>query len=191
LSRISSINLSDIDAAAPKLPQLFDKIGTIIGEFATGSSIEKMTSNVTGLVKMAADVEEVIAGGLLPAVEAVEKMVETAKRLEDSLSKGQQLKIDTKLKMFATQFGKNLGSGGAYTVQSKDVNITINLRVAMDAKELEGIMVTRKDSIIRDRLDLLIDAVSDAEQTSKTAKGKLAGASITANSSPNTLGGYS
>jgi hypothetical protein len=174
LSRISSINLSDIDAAAPKLPQLFDKIGTIIGEFATGSSIEKMTSNATGLVKMATDVEKVIAGGLLPAVEAVEKMVETAKRLEDSLSKGQQLKIDTKLKMFATQFGKNLGSGGAYTVQAKDVNLTVNFRIAMDSSELERIMVTSGKSVIKNRIDLLINAVQDDANTSKTPKATLA-----------------
>jgi hypothetical protein len=155
------------------------------------NSVNRATSFAKGIVGVSDSIRDIVSSGVMPAVQAVDDMVNSAKKLEAALAVGQTIDIDTKMKMFTSKFGKNLGSGGAYTVQSKDVNITINLRVAMDAKELEGIMVTRKDSIIRDRLDLLIDAVSDAEQTSKTAKGKLAGASITANSSPNTLGGYS
>ena len=98
-----------------------------------------------------------------------------------SLSRGAKLDIDTKLRTFATKFGKSIGTMGNYVVQAKDVNIHVNFRIAIDATELETVMVTNGSSVIKQRINLLLDAVkgdgksvvikSDAQQAKLTTGG--------------------
>jgi hypothetical protein len=113
-----------------------------------------------------------MAEGLIPAVEAVEMMVEAAGRLNSALDKGLRFDIDTKLKTFTSKFGKTMGSQAAYKVQAKDVNINVNFRIAIDGGELEKIIVTNPKSIIKQRLNMLINAMP--KSTGGDATGLLA-----------------
>ena len=46
-----------------------------------------------------------------------------------------------------------MGSAGQYTIKNKDVVITVNLQVSMKADEVEKVILQRKESVIRDRLN--------------------------------------
>ena len=126
-----------------------------------------------GLKAKATYMQNIIGAGVVPTVRAVEEMVESAKKLESALEKGFQINLDAKLKSFASNFGK-VGAKGAYTVTAKDVNIHVRFNVTMDAQAIERIMITSASSVIRNRLNLLIDASNDSGDAAEGAQKSLA-----------------
>jgi hypothetical protein len=149
LVELAGQDFSNLAAAEPA----FGNIETFMNAFAKHADLFQ---NITDKALYA---KGVVAEGLIPAVEAVEMMVEAAGRLNGALDKGLRFDIDTKLKTFTSKFGKTMGSQAAYKVQAKDVNINVNFRIAIDGGELEKIIVTNPKSIIKQRLNMLINAM--------------------------------
>jgi hypothetical protein len=98
-------------------------------------------------------------------VKAVKDMVKAVQEMDDALSKVPDVDISTRLTKFAGQMG--VGSQGIYTVKSKEVVVTVNLKVTMDAGTLEKTIIENSKSIIRDRINFLLDD-KGIESTNKT-----------------------
>jgi len=98
-------------------------------------------------------------------VKAVQDMVKAVQDMDTALSKVPPIDISTRLTKFAGQMG--VGSQGIYTVKSKEVIVTVNLKVTMDAGTLEKTIVENSKSIIRDRINFLLDD-KGIESTNKT-----------------------
>ena len=163
LKNLTGSSIADLANATKEFfPQFANLLDAIVISFPVDT-----ISMATGLIDVAEVTNLALAKGVIPAVAAVEDMVNSAKRLEKSLQEGAKIDIDTKLKVFASKFGKNLGSAGAYTVQTKDVVLNVNFRIAMDAHELEGVMVRNSNSVIKEKINLLLDAVPDNDDGKK------------------------
>jgi hypothetical protein len=143
-----------------------------------------------GLGAAAGAITDGVGSQVLGAVKTTEEMVAAAQRIEKALEAGQKLNIDAKLQAFATKFGKSLGKGGAYTVKAKDVNIHVNFRIALDSSELERIMVSNGKSVIKQRINLLLDAVSGDAQKTDSAKQYLSSAALYSAGTPTDQGQY-
>jgi hypothetical protein len=102
--------------------------------------------------KLMATADMIKRGGLVPAMNAIKQMVDLSNELDRALGdeKLNKLNIAAKLKNVANAVG--LGHAASYKVQNKDVQITVNLTVTMNASELEKVIIQRKESVIRDRL---------------------------------------
>lgn len=88
------------------------------------------------------------------ALDAVKDMVKVANDLDSALSDGALNKIDVKTKLQNVARAVGLGGKATYTVNpSKEVQITVNLHVTMDAGEVERVIIERSQSIIRDRIN--------------------------------------
>lgn len=109
--------------------------------------------------KVASDIEKEISRGILPAFLAVEAMTAAAAKLETSLQRGAKIDIPAKMKIFASQFGKNFGVNSSYTVKTQDVVLNVNFKIALEVDQVEKTMITHGTSVIRDRLNLLLAAV--------------------------------
>jgi hypothetical protein len=97
--------------------------------------------------------------GLKPALEAVSQMVKLANDLDTMLASGMKIDTPVKLKKMATAVG--LGAKANYTVTNKMVQLTVNLNVTMDAGEVEKVVIMRKSSIIRERLNFALESPAD------------------------------
>lgn len=182
LNKLKSLaNIQDV-----KLAEGFNNVQRMVNSIIESKFVKDAASSTTALD----NVKDTVANGMVPAIKAVNDMIASAQQLEKSLAAGTKIDVPAKLKIFASQFGKNLGAAGAYTVQAKDVNLTVNFRVAIDAKELEGIMVSHGQSVIRNRINMLLTAVQDTTE-GKAAKDKASSAIVTAgNSTPILTGNY-
>jgi len=146
------------------------------------TSLSKALQNVNSARMM-------IARGVLPAVKAVKDMVDAAQEIQEHLARGATIDIDKKLKIFSANSQRILGTGGKYTVTTKDVNINVNFKVVIDAEELASTIVQNKNSVIRQRINLLLSAVPEGE-SSKKAKEDAAGARFTGRETPPQLTTY-
>ncbi len=117
-------------------------------------------------------IQNVIGAGIVPTIRAVEDMITSAQKLEDALGQGLKIDLDARLSEFAGKFGK-VGAKGAYTVKARDVVINVKFNVSMDAQTIEKIMINNASSVIRNRLNLLIDSVQDSD-SAETAQKSLA-----------------
>jgi hypothetical protein len=117
-------------------------------------------------------IQDITAAGIVPAVKAVEDMMRSVQKIEDALGQGLKIDLDAKLQAFASKFGK-VGAKGAYTVQARDVNIHVNFKVSMDAQSIEKIMIGSATSIIKNRINVLIDAANDSGSNAEDAQKSL------------------
>lgn len=85
------------------------------------------------------------------SIKAVTDMVKTIQELDDAIAKLPTVDIGARLDKLATASG--LGAGGVYTVKSREVVMNFDIKITMDAGKLEEVMVFRKESVIRDRLN--------------------------------------
>lgn len=153
-----------------------DEVGRVLASFNTGnatktvmsmntvfSSVSDMGSNFN---KMTSTVLSATTGirdnGVLPALEAVQKMVDTVNKLNAALSDGNLNKIDVKTKLENVAKSVGLGASGQYNVKNGEVNITVNLQVTMDATKVESAILSAKSSIIADRLNYVTSTVPGA-----------------------------
>lgn len=122
---------------------------TELGSVMTGinNSISTIaTANVTDAT--------VLETKMKSSITAIKKLTELSNELNDALSSGNTMKISTGLSKIA---GTILGGAGNYTIQNKDVVINLDLKVTMDAGLIEQTMITRKQSVIRDRLNYALE----------------------------------
>ena len=106
---------------------------------------------LTALQNMA---RSVTSGVIMSTAAGVADMVKTVNELDAALGNvaSNKISIATKLQHLA-QALPALGASGQYTVKSRDVVMTVNLNVSMRADEVERVIVQRKESVIRDRLN--------------------------------------
>lgn len=96
------------------------------------------------------------------ALDAVQDMVKVANDLDSALSDGSLNKIDVKTKLQNVARAVGLGGKATYTVNpSKEVQITVNLHVTMDAGEVERVIIERSQSIIRDRINFATNSPNE------------------------------
>jgi len=169
--------------------KMVDKIETSIPMDGINKKLGAIVDKPGNITAGADAMNSVVAKQVIPAVVAVEQMIAAAKRIEAALAAGAKLDIDTKLKVFATKFGKSIGTMGKYVVQAKDVNIHVNFRIALDATELERVMVTNGKSVIKQRINLLLDAVKD-DGKSTVIKTDAERAKMHTGATPSDMGGY-
>lgn len=117
--------------------------------------------------KLSGNIGAVSTEGITKNIDAVKQMVSKVQDLDNALTKLPA--IDMKAKLTALSKGLGLGSSGAYTVQSKDVVININMTVTMNAGEVEQVIIGRHESIIRDRINFAIDKGGKADNKAKEA----------------------
>lgn len=113
-------------------------------------------------------VSSVMANDVANSVKNFQKVLTSAQKFADALGSKKTMDIGAKLQAFSSALGVNLGATNKMTVQTKDVNITVNIRVAMDTQELEKIMVSRKESLIKNRINLIIDALPQSATASNS-----------------------
>jgi len=131
---------------------IVEKIQTKIGQatnspffLAFGSTVQKFTSTIKG----SADNKEGISGALL----AVSEMVKQANDLNNALASSGNV-IDIKAKLERVAGALSLGGKTSYSVNAgKNVEITVNLAVEINAADIEKAIIMRESSQIRKRLD--------------------------------------
>lgn len=96
-------------------------------------------------------VKTLATGGVQTALSAVKDTVGLVQDLDDALSKAPSIDVSARLDKLTQASG--IGKHASYTVKSKDVVINLNLAITMDVDKVERVMVMRKESIIRDRLN--------------------------------------
>lgn len=171
-------SLNDVTALMNKL-QIDNSITT------KADQIVKVTENITKVAesisrvpskiediqaafgKLSGNMDTVSTEGIAKNISAVKDMVAKVQEMDSALSKLPA--IDMKAKLTALSKGMGLGSSGAYTVQSKDVVININMTVTMNAGEVERVIIGRSESIIRDRINFAIDKGGKADTKAKEA----------------------
>ena len=103
--------------------------------------------------------------GIAPAVAAVADAIKQVQALDDALAKLPKMDVSAKLGVIAKAVG--LGSKGAYTVKSKEVILMVNFAITMDVGEVEKVMIMRKQSTIRDRIEFA--TVNNVGHTANTS----------------------
>jgi hypothetical protein len=127
---------------------------------SSDSSLSTISQASQNMAKYASSMKN---NGIVPALVAVSEMVTAANRLNEALGSGaNKLDISAKLGPLATAMG--LGSKAQYTIKNKDVLITVNMNVTMNAGEVEKAIFTSKGSFIRQRLDFLTDDAGASPQ---------------------------
>jgi hypothetical protein len=146
----------------------------------------ELLKGAEGSIKHVDRLKDLIGKGIVPSVKAAEDMIKMAKKLEEAMGQGLKIDLDANLSKFAAKFGK-IGDAGAYKVTARDVIINVSFKVTMDSAPIERIMITNGSSVIRNRMNLLIDATKegsdgDGPRTTLQNSGK-----IQPNSSPSVL----
>ena len=178
-SALQSQMISSGKQIESKMQDFGSSLSGITGVFATGGVLRDFIDAYgQDLSSAFVKTSEVIAVDATKSVKAVSKMVDAADALSKALERGKKIDIAAKMKSFTSALGTNIGSAGSksdYTVGTKDVNLTVNFRIAMDTYELEKVIVSKKDSLVKNRINLLIDAVqknSTDELRNKLNSGK-------------------
>lgn len=185
-SNITAFNsmMKDVSASLQQMPEFVVPVFAFLAkEFPDSTAALAKTMQSVNSARL------MIARGILPAVKAVKDMVQAADEIQQHLTKGATFDIDKKLKLFSANSQRILGTGGKYTVSTKEVNINVNFKVVIDAEELSSTIVQNKNSVIRQRINLLLSAVPEGE-ASKKAKEDAASARFTGTETPPQLTGY-
>lgn len=155
LSRL--VKVPSFGTTAPPLVELFQSFNDVSTLLAAQASAMGITS-----IPMAA--------GIRKTLSAVQDMVSAVQDTDDALSKLQKIDLKTRLGTVANAVG--LGSSGVYTVKSKEVVINVAFNVTMDVGQMEQILITRQNSIIRDRINFAIAAGSGQLSSDDANSGK-------------------
>lgn len=159
MDNIKKIGSLGLDQGGDKIAKTADRLAQIF------SSVNKAATSFTAMsTSVTTATSKISADGIAPAVKAVEQMVKTVNDLDAALSNGELNKVDIQAKL--GKVAKSVGLGGSatkYTVTNKGVAITVNLQVNMQVDEVEKVLVLRKQSIIRDRINMLSDKTNNTE----------------------------
>jgi hypothetical protein len=151
ISDISQMDFSTSDESQTVVQRMVTSIDKIISEesmkgiFETSGRISKYG------VALGAIGKTITNNGIIQALSAVGDMVRQTQMLDDALNAGTEINVDAKLQKLAQVTG--IGGKFAYTVQSKEVVINLNMQIFMDVAETEKVLIMNKKSIIRDRLN--------------------------------------
>lgn len=99
-------------------------------------------------------VKDIANSGIAPALKAIGDLVKAANELDSALADGNINKIDIKAKLSNVAKAVGLGGAATYTVDTgKNIVITVNMTVTMDAASVEKAIIYSSKSIITDRLN--------------------------------------
>lgn len=159
LALINSVNLAvaDISTSATIDQAQLGKL----------ASTKTLFDNFADVGKSAKEfVRTVAAGGIQQSLKAINDMVKVTNDLNNALADGNINKIDIKAKLAKVASAVGLGGKATYTVNpNKEVVITVNMTVTMDAGEVERVILQREGSILRDRINF---ATSNPDQKAAT-----------------------
>lgn len=155
--RVKRIDVSTFKDLASKLVELETSLKPVSDALPQRLSQVVYSLNKIGEIKLTAlqNVTKAIKQGVIDSTGAtVADMVRTVNELDAALSNvaASKLNIATKLQQLATAVPA-LGVAGQYKVTNRDVVVTVNLQVTMQAGDVERVIVQRKESTIRDRLN--------------------------------------
>lgn len=138
----------------PKLAQAMQAITQAEGPALPGPRLDAIVVDLAaygGFLSAAA--KTLAVGGIAPALRAVTDMVNAANKLDAALSDGNVAKLNVAAKLSNVAKAVGLGGSAKYTVTNKNVVVQIDLTVTMRADEVERVIIQRKSSVIRDRLN--------------------------------------
>lgn len=101
--------------------------------------------------------------GIDANIAAVKDMISKTRELDDALSNMPKFAFPAKLEAIA----KGMGVGGrfAYTVQSKEVVLNVEFNVVMTGEDIEKAVITRTKSVLRDRINFLLESVPNLKKS--------------------------
>lgn len=149
----SAKQLFGLLAEIPKLA------GTMRESLASGgdASRESLSKTLTDLTNygdfLMATAGVFKSGAITTGLKAVADMVKAANALDSALSDGNVAKLNVAAKLSNVAKAVGLGGSAKYTIQNKGVVVHIDLTVTMKADEVEKVIIQRKSSVIRDRLN--------------------------------------
>lgn len=140
-----------VDVVSKQLPKIEEKFGGDVSSklLESANLFKAFGDNMTTIST------SIKSGGIAPALKAVQEMVKMTQELDNSLTKLPNLDIQAKLTKLAASAG--LGGSAVYTVNSKDINITLKVNVVMNVDDVEKVMILRKNSFVRDRINLALN----------------------------------
>jgi len=141
------VKLAELEAnLRPVSDTLPSKLSSVVWSLNKVSEVK-----LTALQSLAKSVR---SGVVESTAAGVADMVKVVNDLDTALGNvaANKINIATKLQQIATAL-PGMGSAGQYTVRSRDVVLTVNLSVSMRADDVEKVIVQRKESVIRDRLN--------------------------------------
>lgn len=155
--RVKRVDVSTFRDLATKLVELETSLKPVSDALPQRLSQVVYSLNKVSEIKLTAlqNVTKAIKQGVIDSTSAsVADMVKTVNELDSALSNvaASKLNIAAKLQALATAVPA-LGASGQYKITNRDVVVTVNLQVTMQAGEVERVIVQRKDSTIRDRLN--------------------------------------
>lgn len=107
-----------------------------------------MTKLSDGLKTSGSDIEARLA----PTIKATQDIIQSVKELDNILASGDATRISVSKNL--SKFAKNAGLGGndKYTITNKGIQINLDLKIVMNAEELEEALVLRTKSIIKEAI---------------------------------------
>jgi hypothetical protein len=156
---------------ADQLVQISEKLTALSTAMATIP--DNMNTVKEAFAKMSDNAFKIKTDGMVENIRAVQDMVEKTRELDSALSRLPDLKFPAKLETIAN--GMGIGGKFAYTVQSKEVVINVAFEVSMDVDKVEKVIITRQQSVIRDRLNFIMDNTMKGNNSTANAMIKSTG----------------
>lgn len=160
--KMPELSAGSIEKMTSVLPEAFTAITNLQKQIGNSISTDQLTKFGRNLseVKNVILGDEQSKGGIVGALAAVNEMIRQANALNDALGSNNAIDIKTKLAKVAGAVG--LGGKASYTVNpSKEVVITVNMYVTMDAGEVERVILQREGSILRDRINFATNSPNE------------------------------
>lgn len=132
--------------------------------------VDKMFSRMKGAASSISDFNKEaskknisgIKDAVVGNIKAIGEIVAATQVLENSLNSIPNIDIGGKLSSLASGLG--MGGNFSYEVKKKDVVVHLQVNVTMDTTELEGVIISQRKSIIRDRLNLSMSSERTPDQ---------------------------
>ncbi len=142
----------DIASLISQKKTLEDNIGSLV-QFAEGGIMAKLNSSLPKAATQLEDFNSKLSTSALSStLNVTANITKSINELNAVLGDGNSgaLKIGEKLQRFANNSG--LGKQGKYEINNKGIHLKLDLKIVMDAGEVEKAIVLRKDSILFDQL---------------------------------------
>ena len=137
-----------INDTADKLAKIdFEKLNTGL----TDKFVDK-TNVLSGFVTAIGNTTSELEAKMIPTLKATQDIISSIKELDSILASGDATKIAISKNLTKLAANAGLGGNDKYTIQNKGVQINLDLKVVMNAEDLEEALVLRTNSIIKDSI---------------------------------------
>lgn len=146
-----------IDDTSTKLQAInFDKL-----ESGILKRVDQLNTTLTGLTENLDKSAANLSARLAPTIKATQDIIASVKELDQILASGDATKISVTKNL--SKFANNAGLGGneKYTIQNKGIQLNLDLKIVMNAEEMEEALVLRNKSIIKDSIKQSLSLTDD------------------------------